>query len=92
MADYFWVKAAKLTDEGGRIVLWERDEAHPEGEVFIGDNKPVQVGNTSAVAERLRTGELVKVDAPAKAETETEADSGGESGEPKKPGRPKVNA
>lgn len=95
MADkYKWVKATGDFNNGGRVVLWERDAAHPNGEIFIGDNNPQQVGMTDAVAERIRTGALQVVDAPAKAdEADPEADNSGDSGDGgKKPGRPKANA
>ena len=95
MADkYKWVKATGDFSNGGRVVLWERDPVHPNGEIFIGDANPQQVGMSSAVAERIRTGALEVVDAPVEAaETALEADVGGDSGDgDKKPGRPKANA
>jgi hypothetical protein len=72
-------------------VLWERDEAHPNGEIFIGSDKPVQVGETAAVAERLRTGALKKVEAPV-AVAAVVADDDGEEDKKAKPGRPKANS
>ena len=91
---YKWVQAIGDFSNGGRVVLWERDAAHPNGEIFIGDTNPQQVGMTDAVAERIRTGALEVVDAPVKAaETDAEADTSNDSGDGgKKPGRPKVNA
>ena len=72
----FWVQATGDFTDGGKVVLWERDPLHPEGEIFIGDNNPVEVGETNAVLERIRSGALVKVDAA--------------EGEKKSPGRPKA--
>ena len=71
-----WVQASGDFTNGGKVVLWERDPLHPEGEIFIGDANPIEVGDTDAVQERIRTGALVKVDAP--------------EGEKKPVGRPKV--
>ena len=52
-------------DSGYPTALWERDAAHPNGEVFIAGDKPVQVGVTAEVSRLLRDGVLVKADAPA---------------------------
>lgn len=97
---YIWVQATGNFTDGGRIVLWERDEAHPNGEIFIGSDKPVQVGETAAVAERVRTGALKKVEAPVATKSEApvaddESDDGDEGDSGKKApklGRPKANS
>ena len=90
--DYMWVRATGDFTNGGRVVLWERDEAHPNGEIFIGSDKPVQVGETAAVAERVRTGALKKVEAPVVEVKGDEGDEGdeGDSKKAPKPGRPKA--
>lgn len=50
----------------GRVALWERDPAHPGGEVFIAGNggPAVRVARTPAVLAALAAGRLVAV-APA---------------------------
>lgn len=55
--------------EKGRVVLWERDRAHPDGEVYIvgGREGVFEVGDTSAVQRRIKDGLLVEVVAPKKA-------------------------
>lgn len=50
----------KSTLPEGKVCLWERHEAHPGGEVFIADNKPHEVGDTSAVRVRIKRGDLVE--------------------------------
>ncbi len=95
---YIWVQATGDFTDGGRVVLWERDEAHPNGEIFIGSDKLVQVGETAAVAERVRTGALKKVEAPVVAKSEApaanddsdEGDEGDSGKKAPKLGRPKV--
>ena len=88
---YKWVKATGDFSNGGRVVLWERDAVHPNGEIFIGDTNPQQVGMTDAVAERIRTGALQVVDAPVKDdEIDDASDEGNSDSGNKKPGRPKV--
>ena len=88
---YKWVQATGDFSNGGRVVLWERDAAHPNGEIFIGDTNPQQVGMTDAVAERIRTGALQVVDAPVKDDEIGDAsDEGNSDSGNKKPGRPKV--
>jgi hypothetical protein len=44
------------------VALWERHEAHPNGEVFIAGDQPVQVARTPRVLEKLITGELLLVE------------------------------
>ena len=88
---YKWVQAIGDFSNGGRVVLWERDAAHPNGEIFIGDTNPQQVGMTDAVAERIRTGALQVVDAPVKDDEIGDAsDEGNSDSGNKKPRRPKV--
>lgn len=59
----------------GRVILWERDPAHPDGEVYLaapeeGDTAaPQRVGSTAAVAAAMREGRLV---AASKAEPKPE--------------------
>lgn len=53
------VMAAQVDD---RVVLWEADPAHPEGEAFItGDGRAVTVALTSRVQQKLAAGILLQV-------------------------------
>src|SRR5512142_1698451 len=61
MAQLIWVASGR-TD--GRVVLWERHPAHPNGEAFVADQAPHQVAETAEVLTRLGTGQLVRVEAP----------------------------
>lgn len=59
MTDFIKVKA---TNNEGRVALWDRDAAHPTGEVFVtGDGSVVEVANTAAVRAAIKAGELVEV-------------------------------
>lgn len=50
-------------DGGTSVALWERDAAHPNGEVWIAGPDPVEVGDTVAVQQALTDGKLEKVSA-----------------------------
>jgi hypothetical protein len=43
------------------VALWEKDPAHPGGEVYIAGDKPVEVALTPEVVKRIREGVLVEV-------------------------------
>lgn len=59
MIDIIKVKA---TNTEWRVALWDKDAAHPTGEVFIsGDGSIVEVANTAAVRAAIKTGVLVEV-------------------------------
>lgn len=59
MTELIMAMAAKVD---GRVVLWEVDAAHPEGEVFIaGDGRAVQVAPTARVQKALADGVLLKM-------------------------------
>ena len=61
MADLIKVKAA----DPERVALWERNEDHPDQEVFVWGEQVFQVANTAQVQQRLASGALVLVeDAP----------------------------
>ena len=49
-------------EAGFKVMIWERHEAHPNGEVYIkqGD-EPTEVALTPEVERRLRDGRLVEV-------------------------------
>lgn len=61
MADTIWVKSG-LKDN--KVALWEVDEAHPGGEVYIADSSPeakaIEVAKTSQVMKFLGEGRLVE--------------------------------
>jgi len=47
-----------------RVALWERDPAHPGGEVMVGGSKVVEVALTTEVTRRLANQVLEEVAAP----------------------------
>lgn len=52
----------KATGDDGKVVLWERDDAHPGGECYVvADGREYAVGRTSEVARHLREGDLEEV-------------------------------
>lgn len=55
-----WVQSNR---DDSRIVIHERDEAHPNGEILVGGALPVYVAETIAVIAKLDAKELVEVDA-----------------------------
>lgn len=58
MANTISVKGA---GNDNRVILWERHEAHPDGEIFLSnDGKARQVAETAAVQRKLADGALVK--------------------------------
>lgn len=57
--------------DGGRVALWERHPAHPDGEVFLAGPGVFEVALTPAVETRLSRGVLVRVE-----EKETEKKPG----------------
>lgn len=78
MADEQEYMTVRITDAvpEGRVVMWERDDAHPDGEIYIAkpskeDQKNTvnaevkanefQVGDTAFVHEKIRNGELEEV-------------------------------
>lgn len=59
MTELITVMAAKAND---RVVIWEVNPDHPNGEVFIaGDGRSVQAALTPAIQRKLDAGELIKV-------------------------------
>lgn len=58
-----WVRS-NLADKN-KIALWERDPAHPNGEVLITGAQTFEVGDTPAIRAALRLGTLVEVEAAA---------------------------
>jgi hypothetical protein len=51
-----------------QVILWERDAAHPNGEIYLvggeevdGKPKVTEVGETPGVLDKMATGELARV-------------------------------
>lgn len=58
MAEWMTVEAAR---DDGRVALWEKDPAHPDGEVFVaGGNGRHEVARTPAVLRALAEGRLIE--------------------------------
>ena len=57
--------------EPGRVALFERHSDHPDGEIFIADDKVHTVANTTAVLEAVARNALVVVPEPSKPVAET---------------------
>jgi len=75
MTSTFHVKV-KGTSDDSRVVLWERDTRHPDGEVLLtGNAKPTKVALTRAVSDRIRDGVLEVVEEEKAEELETAAPS-----------------
>lgn len=53
-----WVKAK----DPKRVALYERDAAHPGGEVYVAGSGAFEVGMTQEVRNRIRSRELVEID------------------------------
>lgn len=64
---YIYVVSGRDDD---RVVLTERHEDHPNGEVFVAGKTPVRVAKTLLVALKLRNEELVEVEAPKPAKAQ----------------------
>jgi hypothetical protein len=58
------VKSALGTNADGsaQVAFWEKDPAHPEGEVFVAGDEEVTVGRTGPVLGAIGDGRLVEVD------------------------------
>jgi hypothetical protein len=67
-----WVEAGK---KDRSVALSEVDELHPDGEAWVvgypNERNPVEVGRTPLVQQKLISGELVEVEAPAKPDRAT---------------------
>lgn len=68
----------KAVGKPNTAVLWEKNKAHPGGEVFLSTGHTAQVALTPAVQDRLRKGTLVKVSQKA---AEDDSDTEEEEGE-----------
>jgi hypothetical protein len=75
----------------GRVILWEKDPIHPDGEVFITEGQQVVVGVTPAVNALLKTGKLNEVKAEKKTRKGEEEGNQGQ-GTPPTPNKEKKPA
>lgn len=70
----------------GRVILWEKDPIHPDGEVFITEGQQVTVGVTPNVTALLKIGKLIEIKGGTpKAK---KAEPGDEEGDPEEHGTP----
>ena len=77
--DFITVEAGR---DNGRVALWEKDPAHPDGEAFIAaGNGRHRVARTGAVLQALADGRLIERpalrDAATKGKEPKPADAGG---------------
>lgn len=67
MADTIWVTAGPKAAPG-RVALWEVDDAHPDGELWVDHaSEAVEAAPTSGVRRAIGAGTLAEADAPAEA-------------------------
>lgn len=66
--DTITVKGTAEANKDGSfpVAVWERDEAHPDGEAFVAGPTEVEVGKTYAVTSALQKGEIEVVGAVPK--------------------------
>lgn len=84
--DSIWVMSNRVDD---RVVLFEKDPAHPGGEAFVGGNKVDQVGLTGTVEDLLRAGLLLEIPEPPEGPKKPVAVDGGSGVQlPNQPGQP----
>ncbi len=86
------IVTVRSTASDGRVVVWEKNPAHPNGEVFVsGDQKEKWVALTSAVLAELSKGRLEIVFASPRSVPVVEVEDVpfSEPKEPKKQGRSK---
>jgi hypothetical protein len=55
------IKVKSNLEDKSKVALWERHKDHPNGEIFIADDKEHQVAETPAVKLALKEEKLVKV-------------------------------
>lgn len=68
-----------LPDGGFPVVLWDKDEQHQDGEIFIADDKTHSVERTAGVSLALSNGTIVEVGSEEAKEAEAQVAT--ESGE-----------
>ncbi|MCH8290218.1 hypothetical protein IH992_03825 [Candidatus Poribacteria bacterium] len=59
----------KSADET-RVGIWEVNEDHPDGEIFVSGDVVVEVAKTSAISRALARGLIVEVEIEAEIEAE----------------------
>ena len=74
MADKPSIITVKGAGDDNKVVLWEKDDAHPDGEIFVSnDGKERRVAETAAVQRKIAEGLLVKVGSTATRTTDSTA-------------------
>lgn len=71
------IEAGSATKKG-QVAIWERDDAHPDGEIYlVGGDAPIEVEETALVRERMAKDLIVRVEGgqrqPARTESSDEA-------------------
>ena len=74
MADTLRVKVHPNQLKEGRVGLWDRNPAHPNGEVFVAGEGEFEVGDTSEVRLAIAQKRIVEVRS-RRAEREAEPES-----------------
>ena len=69
MSDLITVKAKGDKSAVSRVVFWERNEAHPNGEVFLNEGETATVAITPAVHSLLKQGLLIQLEGKQRTET-----------------------
>jgi len=60
------IKVKKAVDDG-KVAIWESNERHPKGEIFIANTKGAhEVAQTPAVMRAISEGKLEQVGGPKK--------------------------
>lgn len=73
-------RGSPLGADGAKMILWEKDPAHPNGEIFITDDgKSYTVGETAAIKRLLHEGRLARGDA-----SDVKSPSAPATGDPRK--------
>jgi len=62
--------SVKATDET-KVGIWERNEDHPDGEIFVSGDAVVKVAKTPAVNRALARGLIVEVETTTRKKTTT---------------------
>lgn len=52
---------AKNADGGDPCALWEKDDRHPGGEIYVSGETPVKAALTPEVVKRIRDGKLIEL-------------------------------
>ena len=69
MSEIITVKAKGKQSAVSKVVLWERNEAHPNGEVFLNEGETAAVALTPVVHSLLKQGLLIRLEGKQRTET-----------------------